>query len=315
MWQQKTKPNQTPPKKKKKKKTCASVTFALTGGEGKGGNQRKGEGDSAHQDIGLLKADAVIEIACGGRNHHVADIQHRLVAQQVHGGVDAFVEMLGDILEHRHQQQADLQPVQWLQHRNQQVGIAHPGDNQPRADDQADNQQPFFRADVIHEYRNDHVHHKFHAGLHGAEITKDRVALLHVVKKGHEVARELLFGDKHHPRHARHIQAERPEFTAAQQLINIAHGDFLLREDFTGVCGGCVDLQAQQHAQHDQRGDAAEDKVIRRGEVKQQAGERRGHRPAERAPHADLPELHAVQAAVAIGVGFTGRDACIPREA
>ncbi|MNY57982.1 hypothetical protein D3C86_1942650 [compost metagenome] len=94
---------------------------------------------------------------------------------------------------------------------------------------------------------------------------------MHIVKESDEVARELLLGDKHHPRHAGNIQAEGPKLAVTQQRVYIRRGNFLFGQHVTGMCGVSVHFQVQQDDEHDDGGHATHNKIIRWREVKQQA--------------------------------------------
>ncbi len=58
------------------------------------------------------------KIAGRRRDNHVAHVEHGLIAQQIHGGVNAFIEMLSNIFKDRDQQQTYFQAIQRFQYGN-----------------------------------------------------------------------------------------------------------------------------------------------------------------------------------------------------
>ena len=66
----------------------------------------------------MFKAYPVVQVASGRGDHNRANVNHRLVAQQVHRGVNPTMEMFGDVFEDRDQQQRDLDAIKRFDDRD-----------------------------------------------------------------------------------------------------------------------------------------------------------------------------------------------------
>ena len=126
----------------------------------------------------MLKAYPVVQVAGRRSNHNRANVNHRLVAQQVHRGVNPTMEMFGDVFEDRYQQQRDLDAIKRFDDGDNNRVAGQSGGDQPCSYHAAAEQQAALSAVVVHQPRDKHHHHELHPRLDGAQVAVPGISLL-----------------------------------------------------------------------------------------------------------------------------------------